>query len=260
MKKHANRQAKSQLPLLVVRFKTEVIWLLHAPPDRSNSQSRESRHLVSHSHWWCRLHYRSCQGGQETIICMGSGVVGTSKKTWIKCICHTLASFKMYNLCITDLKINAWCPERSILLTQVYKRVDFNGRNWVPVHHLRLMPLHLTWKDHLYQPVLHVHTVKPSTSAKCPTHPHTVNWLEKSQSGHNFSSLFSLSLSHTYLPIMRTFFPLPNPRTVTLACKLLTQQTLLWCGSFTTSAFAERSALSQPISFQQGAALLWSSH
>lgn len=86
MKKHANRQAKSQLPLLVVRFKIEVIWLLHAPPDRSNSQSRESRHLVSHSHWWCRLHYRSCQGGQETIICMGGGVGGTSKKTIIKCI------------------------------------------------------------------------------------------------------------------------------------------------------------------------------
>lgn len=146
----------------------------------------------------------------------------------------------------------------STLLTQVDKGVAFSGRT--RAIHLRLMPLHLMHKDHLQQPappVCVLYALKTICISRTFTHTQTalteVNRLVKSQSEH------CLSLSHTHTcTLFLSLLCLSHifPGTVTLPCKLLTQQTLLRCGSFTTPASAERSALSQPISFQWGPAPL----
>lgn len=172
---------------------------------------------------------------------------------------HTVANVKMYRLCMTNPNISVCCAEWTTLLPFLPKWI----KEWISVQG----PGPFTWDwclsiwcvkiiyINLPRPSVSCTLLKPSASAECLQHTHTalteVNRLAKSQSEH------CLSLTHS-LPLL--FLSYIFPGTVTLPSKLLTQQTLLRCGCFTTPASAERSALSQPISFQWGPAPLWSGH
>ncbi len=184
---------------------------------------------------------------------------------------HTMANVKMYSLCMTNPNIGVCCAECATLLPFLPKWI----KGWLSAEG----PGPFTWDWCLSiwcikiiysnppRPSASCALLKPSASAERPQHTHTRDSQKLIDLWNHNQNIVSLSLSHSlthththtlFLSLLCLSYIFPG--TVTLPCKLLTQQTLLRCGRFTTPASAERSALSQPISFQWGPAPLWSGH